>query len=206
MTATTVRERPILFTGENVRAILDGRKTMTRRVVTPQGRYGIVRNGRAVALWSYCTEFGQAGAPLSPHYEVGMMLWVREKWAVNDEACLRYGTGERKWFGDVLINRIRNAHNVEHRFGEWRPSIFMPRWASRLTLEVTAVRVERLQEIRVEDIIAEGIQSTLREHDAVVDLREKWRHGWDTINGHRAPWASNPWVFVIEFKPVEVPR
>jgi len=88
-------------------------------------------------------------------------------------------------------------------FWRKRPSIFMPRWACRLLLEVVSVRVERVQEISVEDCIAEGLSSTLREHDACCDLKDKFRALWDKINGKRGyGWDVNPYIWRVEFKMV----
>lgn len=116
----------------------------------------------------------------------------------------------------VIVYRAGGAETHPNRpeLGKslWRPSIYMPRWASRITLEVTGVRVERLQDISPKDILAEGVVE--RSHQDPLlgkcpisafdgklypDLRSLWAAGWDAINGKRAPWLSNPWVWVVSF-------
>ena len=85
----------------------------------------------------------------------------------------------------------------------WRSPVTMPRWASRLLLEVTEIRVERVQEIGVEDCIAEGMRTNLREHDACCELKDQYAKIWDQINGRMNPWAANPWVWCISFRKLE---
>ncbi len=87
-----------------------------------------------------------------------------------------------------------------------RPAIFMPRVAARIVREIVSIRVERVQDISVEDAIAEGLSSSLREHDACCDLLDQFAKLWDDINGKRAPWKSNPYVWVIKYKPIEEPN
>ena len=174
-----VKERPILFSGEMVRAILDGRKTQTRRVVKPQPPPlgGFVKN---------------------PYGQPGDRLWVRETWALDDKYYYRADGA------------------VGDRCGKWKPSIHMPRAASRITLEITGVRVERLQEITISDIYAEGAitDEWLEWRDDVSGVgmpagsrieneRDVWEKLWDSINGKTYPWKSNPWVWVIEFKRIK---
>ena len=182
--ATAVKERPILFSGEMVRAILDGRKTQTRRVVKPQPMVDLEMTG-----WQddYVCPYG---AP-------GERLWVRETWQhesphCDDHAC---GNPDHAWFKATEV--------APDTFPSWRPSIHMPRWASRLLLEVTEVRVERLRDCTEVDCQAEGC---LGGHDAIrgyafsATPREHFRHVWNSINGKKHPWESNPWVWVVGFK------
>jgi hypothetical protein len=193
--------RPILFGGPMVRAILAGRKTQTRRVI----RYA---HADGLGLWTapplggYFAEhvFGACYAKLAPcPYGVpGDRLWVREAWADH--------VGP---FGESRFALYRA--DGDERAGPWRPSIFMPRWASRITLEVTAVRVERLQQISEEDAKAEGMEFDgtwwLGGTHPVKGTLQCWptaakafERGWDSINGKRAPWDANPWVWAIAFR------
>ena len=188
-------EHPILFSSPMVHAILAGNKTQTRRVVklphnTPLGRWepttvggpngGKTHKGETVlecaAIWHTRT-----GDCVCARYEVGDRLWVRE--------TFRYIGGSDAAY----------AADGDRDDWKWTPSIFMPRWASRITLEVTGVRVERLQSISEADAIAEGIE---RPNNPVWCAVDEYQHLWDQINAKRAPWASNPWVWVIEFKRV----
>jgi hypothetical protein len=185
-------ERPILFSAPMVRAILAGTKTQTRRVVKG--------NDLSTAIL----------AARSPYGAPGDRLWVRETWAAG--ACadglppstLHAPTwlrdNEGLWY---KANEPADPHwkNVSSR-GRWRPSIHMPRWASRITLEIASVHAERLQEISEEDARAEGVaprgSGTKACWSAFYLL-------WCEINGH-ASWDANPWVWALTFKRVEVPR
>lgn len=199
MSAIETKERPILFSGEMVRAILDGRKTQTRRIVKPQPpshvreiRVGmfepvVIRKGMeepGTPVFGFADE--ERGWKCK-YGKPGDRLWVRETWF-----CI---TGEP---GPISCNY--KADFGEHRFaGFWKPSIHMPRWASRITLEITGVRVERLNDISEEDAIAEGCQcsgvpSSLTNRGAYAKL-------WESING-KGSWSLNPWVWVVEFKRV----
>lgn len=199
-----MKERPILFSSEMVRAILDGRKTQTRRVVNPQS---LLDNKTRVTACYECPY----GAP-------GDSLWVRE-------SCQIYGhwvknghtkSGAQRWkFSIHASKRVLYAGGFvkspsdKTQLGFYkRPSIFMPRWASRIALAVTDVRVERLQEISEEDAIAEGLQKEVisvgYQNDSVtLRARPKFVYLWDKINSDRGySFESNPWVWVISFKVV----
>lgn len=188
-------DRPILFSGAMIRALLAGTKTQTRRVVK-------LPPGAVVEAWDGKTTPSFEGAIVCPYGVPGdSVLWVRETWqchsTLNSDPIVHFRA-------DASFKPVPIEPGTEVEFkGGWRPSIFMPRWASRITLEVTDVRVERLQAISVEDCIAEGLSTQLRENEAVCDLRDQYRDLWDSINATRAPWASNPWVWVVEFKRVE---
>lgn len=207
MNASDVRERPILFSGPMVRAILDGRKTVTRRVVKPQpehvfARVGIRNESLALGVMRPDETFGQVmieGKHVRcPYGSSGDSLWVRETWCwtaqphhKNPDGC-EYRADETD-AGVVL---------TEHRC--WKPSIHMPRWASRITLEIESVRVERLQEIGWADAIAEGIKDPRRARIR-VDRENgpvgKFRELWDSINSDRGfGWDVNPWVWRIQFR------
>lgn len=208
----TPRERPILFSAPMVRAILDGRKTQTRRVVKPR-RCGevVYQTSDGIAYSLHPDEVGEVEPvgdrrPLV-YAEVGDRLWVRETW--RSDHALSECTGP---------NDVRYAASVEDAewaINTWRPSIFMPRWASRILLEVTAARVEHLQALERDDAIAEGIPQTAGEaHElGLFDMAkepghlwdnrtsvENFRNLWEAINGKRAPWATNPLVHVVTFK------
>lgn len=133
-----------------------------------------------------------------PYGAPGDRLWVRETWRMD-----QHGKGSNVIYAADLDERFRGGK------GPWRPSIFMPRSASRITLEITSVRVERLQDITEKDIIAEGVtvdvaaKMTGIPWSSLPTLHHAWEAGWDFINGKRAPWASNPWVWVISFRRVQ---
>lgn len=175
------KERPILFSGEMVRAILEGRKTQTRRVMKPQP-FDLIKS------WPANPKNGQEIH--CPYGNASDRLWVRETFA--EGGMIRPGdkvSYAADWGEDARVIR------------RWKPSIFMPRWASRITLEITNVRVERLQEITAADAKAEGVEPFLN-RDATA-WRAGFQVGWDALNAKRGhSWEKNPWVWVIEFKKV----
>lgn len=198
-----MKERPILFSGPMVRAILEGRKTQTRRIVNPQPKNR--RGGR----WMYCYEsmnkklegsfyyswpdkkngncFSERGPESQityrcPYGQVGDRLWVREAWAVHPE------TGS-------LLYRADDEAPADTR---WKPSIHLPRKHSRILLEMTSIRVERLQTISWEDALAEGTDNDPATTNAVGSFVKYW----DYINGVES-WETNPWVWVVGFRKVE---
>ncbi len=225
-------ERPILFSAQMARAILDGHKTQTRRVVKVGDTIEERDDG---TRWPYFTTWthGDDGSPWAscPYGEPGDRLWVRETWRYADwtedgQPWIRYAADDARrlcervsseWAARVadIWAELSSAENVavDGRAADrkWRPSIFLPRWASRITLAVTAVRVERLQEISELDALDEGVEGKrvtsvlngVRGEYVVGSARDAYAALWDTINGDRAPWASNPWVWVVEFSRVE---
>ena len=202
-----MKEKPILFSGPMIRAILANTKTQTRRIFKPDrmtwdanGRYTThaMRGGELSitgsgpfkpSSWLHYCPYGQPG---------GDRLYVRETWAaphaydhlpprlIPQDAHIHYAATEDR--GGLL----------------WRPSIHMPRWASRITLEVTGVRVETLQDIDLADALAEGISDT---GALILDSAGNEQGGpiaeyavlWEQINGPDS-WAANPWVWVVEFR------
>lgn len=207
-------ERPILFSGPMVRAIMDGTKTQTRRVVKfdaasftdPFVTFGAGHSG--LGAYVHESEYADEGSLFVPcPYGVpGDTLWVRETWrpgrglaVVASPRALRAPAGAALAPGIIYA-----ADGATLPAGcRWRPSIHMPRWASRLTLLVKSVRVERLQEISTEDATAEGLPNGCFDErctDPRCRARARFEGAWDTINGKRAPWASNPWVWVVEFE------
>lgn len=187
--------RPILFSAPMVRALLDGSKTQTRRIVKPQPTHfnpvGVPR--RAVPTG------GPSDVIRCPYGQPGDRLWVREAYRTVAEA-------------DALPPReLTPAHRIWYEAdtphqpgaGKLRPGMFMPRWASRITLEITGVRVERLQDISEIDALAEGVRrySMLEQIQAGQDrwARHAYRSLWEQINGPGS-WDANPFVWVVEFK------
>jgi len=183
-----MRERPILFSAPMVRAILDGRKTQTRRVVKPQPRPD--RPPR-IAVGVRGWDGNQFTTVRSPYGLAGDRLWVRETWRqaypkTSYSEGIVYRADKPKALG---MDEYSDRH-------KWRPSIFMARAASRITLEVTGARIERLQAISKADAIAEGV-----EYEFPIDPRDAFRSLWWSINGAES-WDANPWVWVVEFKRV----
>lgn len=213
-----VRERPILFSGAMVRAILDGHKTETRRVLTTGRRFEdcspIVCDLDRMQDYPDGTcrpvFIEPDGTPFSvqcPYGTAGDRLWVRETW--YDNLCGR--TDEQRASREEVIYRADGEfadhfEQVEDN-PRWSPSIHMPRWASRLTLDVTNVRVERLQDITSDDVLAEGVRvdgapivGEYRVHDP-AELRHGYRLLWDSLNAPRGyGWNVNPWVWVVAFR------
>lgn len=200
-------DRPILFSGEMVRAILDGRKTQTRRVVKPQpdfvANYYEPEKKRA----AYKGGSVNPGLLRCPYGRPGDTLWVRETWAshkyMDDTKPSEFSIGAQMlpvWYrADGVQSNLRWASREP---GKWRPSIFMPRWASRITLRVINVRVERVQDISETDAKAEGAKPW---PDVGVGPHYKspFRNLWDSINAKRGyAWSDNPWVWVVEFEQV----
>ena len=206
-----MKDRPILFSAPMVRAILAGRKTVTRRVMKPHPNHVERRDGEWLDVWEQ--EISGEGAR-SVEYEArervircpygvpGDRLWVRETWGYfgGDEYLYQHSRAAVGYRADHL-------DHLPIPGGRWRPSIHMPRWASRLTLDVVSVRVERVQEIRCHDIRAEGVACP--EHDfpggfcvsECRSLRRAFADLWDSINAARGfGWDANPWVFRVEFR------
>ena len=205
---TIPKERPILLSPPMVRATLEDRKTMTRRVID-QPVSVLHSNGTAHSPmvkrrgdWYKPNEWSPYGRP-------GELLWVREGGWIDRAEHRFFVYAATPNVAQVCDGGFVETHTKPDaaflkRQGYLRcPSIHMPRWASRLTLRITDVRVERLQEISAEDCIAEGLWSTLREHDAVCDLRNQYRVLWNMLNAKRGhPWKSNPWVWVLSYERV----
>jgi hypothetical protein len=219
-----VKERPILFSGPMVRAILSGRKTVTRRVMKPQPRgiwgSGVARPGnilgvRSDAFHVHANVQGDHRFLYCPYGAPGDRLWVRETWSpYADEYTKGYcqdADAARGIAPRPAVYRADHSSDVGivglGGDGRWRPSIHMPRWASRITLEVTGVRVERLQEITEEGALAEGVRGVKLGHldpegDAVAH-RTAFVELWDGLNAARGfGWYANPWVWVVEFRRV----
>lgn len=203
-------ERPILFRPELVKAILDGRKTQTRRLVkfphmNPLGqwepstvggpgckdKYGRPAETVYPVIWH--TRTGDVLS--SPHGNAGDRLWVRERF------ILRAGGKAVVYYADL---NSCDAAGIGGLYGGWKPSIHMPRWASRLTLEIQEVRVERVQDISEKDAEAEGNFGVPGNHvKNYAYVRDAFQDLWDLIHAKDGyGWSANPWVWVIAFKVV----
>lgn len=244
MNSRAGRERPILFSAPMVRAILSGQKTQTRRALTPQpgnhwapdtspvlgritsahpkkGRFGVfIRRGIG-------TDFPESDLIASPYGQPGDRLWVREAHSIYPTHGQHRAAGER-WgpWGGLPTTVSEDGKQIAYYRegfdrcdpGRWRPSIHMPRWASRITLEITGVRVERLHDITHEDALAEGVvdcaslcaqvgaesRNVICESTDETARRLRWPQRnfellWKQISG-QSSWDANPWVWVIEFK------
>lgn len=197
-----IKTRPILMNGAMVRAVLDGSKTQTRRIMKPQpgpipgepGKHWWPSN--AVQSMMRVEDSFQRHPGIfddaCPHGQPGNRIWVRETFCLDDD-------GHQEWPVFRADGAKLPQRQPTRKPARWTPSIHMPRWASRITLEITGVRVERLRDISTEDIIAEGLSTTLRGYDAECDLRDQWRKLWESTGGD---WDSNPWLWVISFKRV----
>lgn len=208
-------QRPILFSGEMVRAILEGRKTQTRRVIQPQppatvtgaGMYALMppRNGNAYR-WDWTPLIANAGK-VSRGYYPGDRLWVRETWRIvgriGSDYLVEYAADKAIREIDVGWEGPTPELDAQIHQERCHPSIHMPRWASRLTLEIVKVRVERVQDISApHDCCAEGVQCpAANSSEGPEKHRQFFRELWDKINSKRGfGWDANPWVWVIEFK------
>lgn len=231
--ADTIKERPILFSREMVQAILSGRKTQTRRAIKPQPYIDIMGNfcWKNMNFGQTCEKLPMArslASPLPnsktkrvhcPYGKPGDRLWVRETWR---EASDEYGTQVITYRagGNIIIGRsgpygddhlLNASSDSAIHVDRWKSAIHMPRWASRTLLEITGIRVERVQDIGESDVLAEGaplcskIRKTLaceygHENDRVCGFSRLW----DSINAKRGHgWDENPWVWVIDFRVVK---
>lgn len=218
-TGAEARFRPVLMSGGMVRRILAGRKTQTRRIFDDGSRRR--KDGARLLpelLVQLARDEGGYGS-LCPYGGPGDRLWVRETWASVPSAQTRmHDRGPGIWPGvdgrpstpDVDSDLRSVIYRADGEFvsssGErhdWRPSIFMPRWASRLTLDVVAVRLERLHEISPEDCLAEGLEDPDGRYGWHPETAVNWyRKLWEKLHG-TGSWETNPWVWVVEFRPLE---
>ncbi len=208
------KERPILFTGDMVRAVLDGGKTQTRRVLKgdfmhqPKGSIDAkwYFRGPKMACWdSYETDVEMI-ARHNPYGQPGDRFWVRESHAPRADCGCVWDRSKAEAFNRMQPGELCYAADQKGTdwVERWRPGIHMFRWASRITLEITSVRVERLKDISESDALAEGCKPNYLPNRAYED--QPYRSGfvslWQGINGHGS-WALNPWVWVIEFKRIK---
>ena len=219
-------DRPVIFSTAMVRALLSGSKSMTRRVIKPHGFANLF-----YGEWtdSYVLAPGnESWRQKHVRYAVGDRLWVREAWRCNgwatDVATIMYRASEHDGYTAMTEQYPVAGKRPVRVTGAWRPSIHMPRWASRLTLTVTEVKVERLQEISEDDAVAEGVKPVQRPgmSDGVYGLYECWlpdgkRHFddsayrlfaklWNSLHG-RGAWDANPLVqaprFTVEHRNID---
>jgi hypothetical protein len=211
-----MKERPILFSAPMVRAILEGRKSQTRRVVKDTGLYAIEDHHGAETAMRERRNL----ATRCPYGQPGDRLWVRETFqplfadGVENHSETDWKTGKGYAISYPATDGIQEFLDLDDNISSaCKPSIHMPRWGSRIMLEITGVRVERLQDISDDDCLAEGIAQVVRErlpsiqqcgeYDAIdVDPVAEYRALWETINGSGA-WDVNPWVFAVGFKVVQ---
>lgn len=215
-------ERPITLTAEQVRAVLDGRKTQTRQIMKVQpesNQFGLLRITNSTKRsdigkyhWAESNATGthtRSALFSCPFGAVGDQMYVRENCQAFE---YKSGLDAVRYSADGNEIPIKN-HPLDadmwldlyrYRGGEGRvvPSIHMPRWASRITLEITGVRVERLQAITIGDICKEGLAESMYEFKPVTQAFPSFEHYWNLLHGEES-WQANPWVWVIEFKRVE---
>lgn len=201
-----MKERPIIFSGPMVRAILDGRKTQTRRVIRNPERLDGLMNAGEAAEWC-------------PYGQPGDLLWVRETWAQiwecdpPDPSELPEALDSMPWHleykadsGAKYPGEWPDDMGDDPNCAKWQSSLFMPKWAARLWLRITNVRVERLCDITEENILAEGVALQPWAADNCQDWARTagFAQLWDSINSKRGySWESNPWVWVIDFQKVK---
>ncbi|WP_426113465.1 hypothetical protein [Pseudomonas sp. DSP3-2-2] len=224
-----IKERPILFSAPMVRAILEDRKTVTRRVVEDQPfdlswsrrdhqfeyTSGRAENGDEIdGFYAHTTRSGGEWNAKCHYGQPGNRLWVRETWYCDHFEVMRgpylkpddLDVAEARGDG-TLVYAADGLTPYEADQPAWKPSIHMPRWACRILLEITSVRVERLQEITYEDAVAEGVY---RDSSRVWTGSDEggpchkypepaFRDLWISTGGD---WNTNPWVWVVEFKRV----
>ena len=215
------KEKPILFNAAMVRAILDGRKTQTRRAIshklmqnadTDQKDSGYVYVEDKYGDWHHVTEF-------CPYGKVGDRLWVRETFA--EKMCSTYGSPDHVFYRADMPD-VKKPNGLK-----WKPSIFMPKKHCRIFLEIVDVRIERLQNIEEKDAMAEGLKCLTKDGHithkygipdldgwpGACDIGWEWtnwdvcpvkafKHLWTKTNGGKS-WDDNPWVWVVEFKVVD---
>lgn len=210
-----MKEKPIIFNTEMVKAILGGRKTQTRRIIKPQPEdIGAVKLTKVTFQlpydWFYTSNSGKIGifktnGAKCPHGQPGDRLWVRETWRpsqIEDKAW--YKAGIWNCTKDQLIT-VHDSHKGLDGKNKWKPSIHMFKKYARIWLEITDIKVERLQDITYSEIIAEGFTHFLTDEQQ-TDGEHRYRAKqffakfWDSINGKKHPWESNSWVWVIDFK------
>ena len=221
------KERGMIFNGEMVRAILSGQKTQTRRIVKCDFQEIAGRDDGSLWPWREDCEHAEDYWYPCPHGNVGDRIWVRETWAAlgNEDGCSIDWNENLVKEGGAAGARIYRAsceqkqedyglwsipddaewkpHTDNMKYeGVWVPSIHMPRWASRILLEITNVRVERLNDISNEDAKAEGYPAELAADGGYYDPFLWFRNLWDGIYPEQS-FKHNPWAWVIEFKRVQ---
>jgi hypothetical protein len=229
-----MKERPILFSAPMVRALLEGRKTQTRRVIKPQPKidesgnfcwngwnYGQNFDGPLIQAIASPIPSSRTKRVLCPYGKPGDRLWVRETWALTgrcaDARVADYQIPEVSLIDNLIFFADADAYDVSTQ--SWRASIHMPRWASRINLEITGIRVERLTDISEEGAMAEGakkfddlpsihpygqdsrwsMEAPTSTDECLGSARMAFANFWIKINGEES-WSATPWVWVIELK------
>jgi len=210
----------IIMSGDHPKLILDGLKTQTRRIFSTLNKQWKGQQPLEILPMKVSNEWvglmqrdPNKGIVFKCRFGVlGDRLWVRETWAVNPTMDNRT---PRDISSVAFVYYKASARGSPLLIGRWRPSLFMPRWASRILLEITEIRVERLQEITQDDAVAEGMRHP--EHafkmiaggDVEVEIspKEQFAELWDSLNAKRGyGWDINPWVWVISFKRIDGQR
>ena len=212
--------KPILFSTEMVQAILEGRKTQTRRITKPQPEEGIITTAFDFKKGFYASKIKIEENPdrfeitklFKPKYQTGDILWVRETWQTT------WNENKKSW--DTIYKADGGYWIDDDGIMKWKPSIYMPKKRARIFLEVSNVRIERLRDISEDDAIAEGVESFNHGYGGspVGVWYKDYIYGkfnlkpnfsfkslWKKINGEDS-WNTNPWVWVYEFKVVEKPK
>ncbi|EMM4933025.1 hypothetical protein WAS43_004297 [Salmonella enterica] len=204
-----MKERGMIFNAEMVNAILSGRKTQTRRPIKwKQTRFTEIAERDDGSLWPWAEDCERGGDIwfACPYGEIGDRIWVRETFRVHsratDVATLVYRASVRNSWTEQTHRVPVAVCNKPATPEKWTPSIHMPRWASRITLEITDVRVERLRDLSEDDAKSEGITPPSGGVPPGWEYRINFRDLWMDIYG-TDNWEANPWVWVIEFKRVE---
>lgn len=202
--AWTVKVSPIIMSAPMVRALLEGKKTQTRRVIRKQPPDGHFIEGcpwvdSGFALWRgtsfpkdhqgcTCERVG------NPYGDTGDLLWVRESWCWPGEEFPAYRAD---------IEAVKSLEAILAFKLKWSPSIHMPRWASRITLRIKLIEPQRLQDISKDDAIAEGIESIMDKYGETYYIHN-YRELWDSLNAKRGfGWDNNPWVWAITFEVIK---
>lgn len=201
-----MKETGIIMSGDHPKLILDGIKTMTRRVIKPQPN-----NLYPLQQWiddkpqltDIYVEFPGYKYYKCPYGQVGDSLWVKETFLIQEQLWV-----EDHYEPDGRIYYRADTTNPDTYKGYWKPSRFMPRWASRITLEITGIRVERLQEIELTDIddelyIPDELIALPDNKGKFLAIQQLFIDLWDSLNAKRDyGWDKNPYVWVISFKEV----
>lgn len=201
--------KPILFNTEMVKAILDGRKTCTRRVVKPQPNIqndGNIDGVKPQVIYTSWENFINHKAP----YQLGDILYVRETWCkVGEDVDIIYFENSSEMYNGQILYRADGIDLTD--IGKWHPSIHMRKELARIFLKVTDVRVERLQDMSIQDMIAEGVKaSDITTNRGVIEYRvinrfeELWNSTTKKKDLDKYGFGADPWVWVIEFEKVEV--
>lgn len=202
-----MKTRPILFSTPMVQALLGGSKTMTRRIVKPHPhqRVNEIIEYQGEFLIYEKQKYGQEESIICPYGQPGDLLWVREGFRCNgwatDVATILYKANERDSYTEMCEQYSVEGKKRLNITQTWKPSIHMPRWANRITLEITDIRVERLNDISEVDAKKEGAASvTALINDVPTEsYDEGFARLWESINGEGS-WDQNPWVWVVKFK------